>query len=275
MSYGIKIKLILFSILFAGCACFAGAQQRPLIGLSDIYKNGGSSAPRSYVDAVLAVGGIPVIVPLMLEDDKIVELLESLDGIIFTGGEDFDPSYYHEEAIPNMNKINALRDVFDIKLLRLAVEHGKPVLGICRGVQLINVAYGGSLYQDLPAQYPDKSIRHRQTQPKEEASHAVMVEEGTVWKLPPADFEILLRKGKAFVENNFSKDELGSRMILLDNWNEWSEGHYIAPYREYGFGYLDAIRRVFSHAPEEHEDLIPEDIGMGPYNMPMDIFEKK
>ncbi|MDR0743717.1 MAG: glycoside hydrolase family 99-like domain-containing protein, partial [Tannerella sp.] len=100
-------------------------------------------------------------------------------------------------------------------------------------------------------------------------------DEGTIWKLPPADFEILLRKGKAFVENNFSKDELGSKMIILDNWNEWSEGHYIAPYREYGFGYLDAVRRVFSNEPEEHEDLIPEDIGMGPYYMPMDLFETK
>ena len=55
-------------------------------------------------------------------------------------------------------------------------------------------------------------------------------------------------------------------MLLLDNWNEWGEGHYIAPYREYGFGYLDAVRRVFSTAPPEHEDLIPEDIGMGPYD---------
>jgi hypothetical protein len=100
-------------------------------------------------------------------------------------------------------------------------------------------------------------------------------DEGTMWKLPPEDFEILLRKGKAFMENNFSKDELGSRMLILDNWNEWSEGHYLLPYREYGFGYLDAIRRVFSNAPEQHDDLIPEDIGMGPYNMPMELFEKE
>ncbi len=63
--------------------------------------------------------------------------------------------------------------------------------------------------------------------------------------------------------------ELGSRMLLLDNWNEWGEGHYLAPYQEYGFGYLDAVRKVFTEAPEPHRDLIPEDIGMGPYDSAM------
>ena len=100
-------------------------------------------------------------------------------------------------------------------------------------------------------------------------------DEGSIWKLPPEDYETLLRKGKEFVEKNISKDELGSKMMILDNWNEWSEGHYIAPYREYGFGYLDAVRRVFSDTPEEHEDLIPEDIGLGPYDMPKSLFENK
>ena len=100
-------------------------------------------------------------------------------------------------------------------------------------------------------------------------------DEGTIWKIPPKDYETLLRRGKEFIEQNIPKDELGSKMLILDNWNEWSEGHYIAPYREYGFGYLDAIRRVFSNAPEEHEDLIPADIGMGPYDLPKTLFENR
>ena len=62
------------------------------------------------------------------------------------------------------------------------------------------------------------------------------------------------------------QQSLSSKLLLLDNWNEWSEGHYLAPHREYGFGYLDAVRKVFSDAPEEHVDLIPEDIGFGPYD---------
>ncbi|MDR1959627.1 MAG: glycoside hydrolase family 99-like domain-containing protein [Planctomycetaceae bacterium] len=100
-------------------------------------------------------------------------------------------------------------------------------------------------------------------------------DEGSIWKLPPDDYEVLLRKGREFIEKNIPKDELGSQMLILDNWNEWSEGHYIAPHREYGFGYLDAVRRVFSDAPEDHTDLIPEDIGFGPYDLPVTMFENR
>ena len=92
-------------------------------------------------------------------------------------------------------------------------------------------------------------------------------DEGTIWKIPPRDFESLLRQAKEFI-GTLPSGELGSKMLLLDNWNEWGEGHYIAPYREYGFGYLDAVRKVFSDAPEPHVDLLPEDIGRGPYDKP-------
>jgi hypothetical protein len=90
-------------------------------------------------------------------------------------------------------------------------------------------------------------------------------DEGSIWKIPPKDYETLLRQAKDFIAA-LPAQELGSRLLLLDNWNEWGEGHYIAPYREFGFGYLDAVRKVFSSAPEPHVDLIPEDIGMGPYD---------
>jgi hypothetical protein len=91
-------------------------------------------------------------------------------------------------------------------------------------------------------------------------------DEGSVWTIPPTDYETLLKKAKEFVAT-LPANELGSRLLLLDNWNEWGEGHYIAPYRQYGFGYLDAVRKVFApDAPEPHKDLVPEDIGLGPYD---------
>jgi hypothetical protein len=90
-------------------------------------------------------------------------------------------------------------------------------------------------------------------------------DEGTIWKIPPTDYATLLRRGKEFVAT-LPPGQLGGRMLLLDNWNEWGEGHYIAPYREYGFGYLDAVRDVLSRARRPHIDLIPADIGLGPYD---------
>jgi hypothetical protein len=92
-------------------------------------------------------------------------------------------------------------------------------------------------------------------------------DEGTIWKIPPKDFGRLLTQAQDFART-LPREELGSRMLLLDNWNEWGEGHYIAPYREYGFGYLDAVRDVFAPGAGPHQDLLPEDIGMGPYDKP-------
>ena len=180
MKLKIGKRTILLSVLLISCVLWANAQRRPVIGISDAYRDETNAAvPRSYVNAVLMTGGIPVVIPLMQDDNEIAELLNSLDGIIFTGGEDFDPAYYKENPIPQMGKVNAPRDRFDLRLLRLAAERGVPILGICRGVQLINIGFGGTLYQDLSAQYSDKSIRHRQSQSSVEASHSVIVEDNT------------------------------------------------------------------------------------------------
>ena len=99
-------------------------------------------------------------------------------------------------------------------------------------------------------------------------------DEGTIWKIPPREFATLLRKAKEFM-GTLPAGELGSRMLLLDNWNEWGEGHYIAPYREYGFGYLDAVRTVFTDAAEPHLDLLPEDVGRGPYDTPYRTWQQR
>jgi len=87
----------------------------------------------------------------------------------------------------------------------------------------------------------------------------------SIWRLPPADFRTLCERAKAFM-GTLPENSLGRKLMLLDNWNEFGEGHYIAPHRQYGFGYLDAVRSVFTRAPEPHIDLVPEDVGLGPYD---------
>jgi gamma-glutamyl-gamma-aminobutyrate hydrolase PuuD len=176
------VRLILLSVLLAGVVLEMEAQRRPLIGVADASRDGkNATVPRLYIDAVLQAGGIPVVIPAMYEEKKVIELLHTVDGIIFVGGGDFDPAYYNERPIAQMGKINVSRDAFEMKLVYLAAEHSMPILGICRGLQLINIAFGGSLYQDLPTQYNDKRIRHQQQQPYDEASHAVYVEPHTVF----------------------------------------------------------------------------------------------
>ncbi|NLC56988.1 MAG: hypothetical protein GX774_09145 [Armatimonadetes bacterium] len=92
-------------------------------------------------------------------------------------------------------------------------------------------------------------------------------DEGSIWQIPPREYEELLRQAKQFI-TTLPPGELGSRMLLLDNWNEWGEGHYLAPHTEHGFGYLDAVRRVFAPDAGPHTDLLPEDLGLGPYDRP-------
>ena len=246
------------SVLLLCYISFAEAQKRPLIGISDLYKDGNSSAvPRSYVDAVLQVGGLPVVIPLMYDNEKITELLSTLDGIIFTGGEDFDPSYYNERPIPQMGKVNAFRDEFDIKLLRLAVEQGVPVLGICRGLQLINITYGGSLYQDLSTQYHDNSIRHRQKQPKEDASHSVIVEDNTVFSsivqqrmlmVNSSHHQAIKKVAPGFRVAGKSPDKIVEAIEKIDSKN-WILGVQFHP--EVRVTRDDAMRRIFQRFIDE------------------------
>ena len=249
--------IFIFSVLLFFCALTSEAQRRPVIGISDMHKDGTNAAvPRSYVDAVLQSGGIPVVIPLMY-DNEIVALLNSLDGVIFTGGEDFDPAYYNERPIPQMGTVNSIRDAFDIRTLRLAAERGLPILGICRGVQLINIVFGGSLYQDLPAQYYDKSIRHRQRQPKEDASHSVFVENNTVFAdivkermlmVNSAHHQAIKRVADGFRVAGRSPDKIVEVIEKIDSEN-WILGVQFHP--ETRVSQDNAMSRIFRSFIEE------------------------
>jgi len=148
----------------------------PLIGVSaSRSRTGGSSVTGTYIQAILKAGGTPVIIPVMTEVEILRNAIKNLDGLVMIGGEDFNPLYYKEEAIPDMNNIDSIRDIYDFVLLKLATDRNIPVLGICRGEQAINVAFGGTLYQDIPTQHNDKSIKHMQSEPREIGTHLISV----------------------------------------------------------------------------------------------------
>jgi putative glutamine amidotransferase len=231
------VKKIITVILLCCCIFAVEAQESPIIGIADTYRDGVCYVPRTYIEAILKAGGIPVVVPLMRDDDRIVELLQSIDGIIFPGGGDFDPAYYNEKPIPQMGTINAPRDTFEIRLLHLAAENNVPVLGICRGLQLINIAFGGSLYQDLPTQYYEKSVSHRQKNSNNEPSHSVIVEDSTVFSkivcekilmVNSAHHQAIKRLADGFTISGRSADGIIEAMEKIDSAN-WIMGVQFHP----------------------------------------------
>ncbi len=153
---------------------------RALIGLvpSIDAENGRLFNRWNYLRAVEEAGGIPVILPVTAEPEVLSKLADSLDGFVFTGGVDIAPSCYGEEPLPELGEVQRERDALEAALLPLVMDRGKSILGICRGIQAINVFLGGSLWQDLPSQQPSV-ICHRQERDFDIPVHTVSVVAGT------------------------------------------------------------------------------------------------
>ena len=127
-----------------------------------------------YMDGISQAGGIPVIFPFSVDEQELDQLISLCDGFVFTGGHDVSPMFYGEEPLVGLVSTCEKRDVMEAVVLRNAINADKPVLGICRGIQFINAALGGTLYQDLPTQHPSR-IEHHQKPPYDSPAHAVTV----------------------------------------------------------------------------------------------------
>ena len=126
----------------------------------------------TYPDAVARRGGVPVVIPPFASDEVMRELLPRIDGLVVAGGPDIHPSLYGHEPSDALGPTEPILDGTEIALVRLALERRMPILGICRGMQALNVARGGTLVQDLPD--------HRQTDPGRVATHGVRIEPGSL-----------------------------------------------------------------------------------------------
>ena len=149
---------------------------KPLIGilpLVDTEKDSYWMFP-GYMKGIENAGGIPVMLPLTSDKSIIHQLATQIDGFLFSGGHDIDPKLYHEEMLPECTELSPERDSMEALLFEEVLRLDKPVFGICRGLQFINVALGGSLYQDLATQYPLKAD-HRMKPPYNRAIHKVNI----------------------------------------------------------------------------------------------------
>lgn len=152
--------------------------QKPIIGLSTNYDSS-LSVPNTYVLSVLRAGGIPLLIPANTDASAVAAMVAAVDAVILTGGEDLDPlEQYNQEPLPALGEVVPLRDRFDRMLILEAARQGKPILGICRGEQALNVVFGGTLYQDIPSQVKG-SIKHLQRAPREQGTHSIRIEPGS------------------------------------------------------------------------------------------------
>lgn len=162
-------------------------QTRPLIGLTPGYEYDKSMiyTKDGYYEAVLRTGGTPVTLALTSEHEVLDQYVECVDGFLITGGPDVDARFFGEPNRPYNGFISPLRDAMEVRLIQKAITAGKPVFGICRGVQMMNVAMGGSLYQDIPAQIKSREIlKHSQEAPVWYPTHDITIEKDTViWKV--------------------------------------------------------------------------------------------
>lgn len=131
--------------------------------------------PQGFVEGIMTAYGLPSVIPLGNPKDA-KEYVSRIDGLLLAGGQDVSPLLYGEEPIPALGTTSPVRDTFEIALINEAIRQKKPILAVCRGMQILNVAFGGSLYQDLASSYSDLSVQHIQQTMYDNGAHTVSID---------------------------------------------------------------------------------------------------
>lgn len=155
--------------------------KKPLIALTPGNESGSIDLylRMAYTEAILSAGGIPVILPLSLSEEDMTEVVTTFDGFLFTGGPDVSPFAFEEETIQGCGIINEARDELELPLFRMVYEAKKPVFAICRGIQVMNIALGGNIYQDIATQFAT-TLQHSQESQAHIPVHSVTVKENSL-----------------------------------------------------------------------------------------------
>lgn len=154
---------------------------KPIIGITTSLQDERMiTLSHDNVDSVIQAGGVPIILPNLLDSEHIERVAKQIDGLLVTGGGDIDPTIFGEEPHPNLGSITPARDEFEIAIIKKMMEQDKPVLAICRGCQILNIAAGGDMYQDIYTQTAQQLLQHSQKAPRHHGSHFVDVKEGSL-----------------------------------------------------------------------------------------------
>lgn len=200
-------------------------------------------AKEAYVRAILKAGGIPLLIPVGLTRSQLRDMFEKLDGIVLVGGGDIEPSRFNGSPHPRVYDVDQERDEMEIELVQMAAQDGKPLLGICRGAQVINVAMGGTLYTDIADQLKG-ALKHDYfpNYPRDTLAHKVKIMDRTLLEKIIGEDEIqvnslhhqgLARIGEELRVSAWSPDGLAEAVELLGHpflmgvqWHpEWLTHH--------------------------------------------------
>ena len=152
---------------------------KPIVGITaEVREDGNYFLPPVYAKTVTQAGGIPVLIPIVPEED-IASLCENIDALFVTGGEDIDPSYYGQEPHVHLGKIVPTVDAMEHALVQKILELDKPYIGVCRGLHMLNVATGGTLYQSIHSQREEPVMQHKQKAVRTHRSHPVKIDKNS------------------------------------------------------------------------------------------------
>lgn len=153
---------------------------KKLIGVTpSLTEKGNITVNQDYLDAVIRAGALPVLLPIMTDEEMMKEALEKVDGLLLTGGADVSPQMYGEETLPCCGETEPRRDVMEFPLCRMALDMDMPVLAICRGHQVLSTTLGGNMYQDIEAQFSPE-LKHPRYETPRDKVHEVRVEKGSL-----------------------------------------------------------------------------------------------
>ncbi len=194
-------------------------EKRPVIGITPLfdYERDSLWMLPGYMDGIKEAGGLPLILPLTSDERDIRQLADMCDGVLFAGGQDVNPSIYGEEITSDYQatqpELSAERDAMEPPLLDIMIRLDKPVMGICRGIQLINACLGGTLWHDLPSEHPS-AVEHHMNPPYDVFGHDVLVEPNT-----PLDGMLSDMASSQNDDPNMKRDDSGNWLISVNSYH--------------------------------------------------------
>lgn len=250
---------------------FPEGKRKPVVGLTSNHHEIDADIREKYYQQVVAAGGVPIIIPPVADSDVIIETLERLDALILTGGADHDPKWMGEEPSPLLGNVNEVRDLPELLIARLAYNRQVPILGICRGIQTMAIAFGGHVAQDFSLAEglkPEPKQKHSQEEERHVKTHSVSFAKGSTLsdiyasdKLMVNSFhhQVVDRTGDLFRATAWSEDGLIEAMESTElkpmmgvQWHpEWleEEGCKI-------FEWLVDEARIYQKAKDIHKKEI-------------------